>query len=155
MKEHRDDRDHGSLERLGERLGATTGGAVGRGADAAAGMMGSLLDSAIGALGDWWSSAAANRAAQSFLRERDESCREHFDSIGIGSGRDYDEVRPLYQFGHVAGQNPNYRGRDFSEVEPELRRAWSRESTDTHGDWPEVRGFVGFGYTRESGSPDL
>lgn len=40
----------------------------------------------------------------------------------------YDEVRPAYQFGHLAAVNPSYRGRAFGEVEVELRREYGDES---------------------------
>ncbi|MBD0320187.1 MAG: hypothetical protein ICV87_07635 [Gemmatimonadetes bacterium] len=61
--------------------------------------------------------------------------------------RSYDDVRPLYHFGHMASQNPDYSGRGFHEVEPELQRHWGSEQSQRHGSWPEVRGFVEFGYS--------
>lgn len=73
-------------------------------------------------------------------------------SSGAGTGarggrvRDYDSARPLYQFGHMAGQNPDYQGRSFREVEPELERAWEGDPSSRYGSWPEVRGYVGFGF---------
>jgi hypothetical protein len=146
MSQRNDDREEGTFERMGEQLGGAAGRAFGRGGDMAAGMVGSILGSAISTLGDWWSSADANRAAASF-EERDRDCREHFQASGsVGTGRDYADVRPLYQLGHMAGQNPDYEGRSFQEVEPDLQRAWDAEPRDRHGDWPEVRGYVGFGF---------
>lgn len=62
----------------------------------------------------------------------------------------YEDVRPLYQFGHVAGQNPDYQGRSFSEVEPELQREWKDEQTQRYGSWPQVRGYIDFGYSQSS-----
>jgi hypothetical protein len=64
-----------------------------------------------------------------------------------GRSRSYEEVRPLYQFGHMAGQNPDYQGRAFHEVEGELQGHWGNEQSQQHGAWPDVRGFVEFGYS--------
>jgi len=64
-----------------------------------------------------------------------------------GRSRSYEEVRPLYQFGHMAGQNPDYQGRAFHEIEGELQGHWGADQSQQHGSWPEVRGFVEFGYS--------
>lgn len=152
MDQRPNDNDKGTFERIGEQLGDVAGRAVGRGADMAAGMVGSMLGTAMDSLGEWWSSPEAEQAARSFNESRERGCRDHFESApSPGKQRPYDEVRPLYQFGHMAGQNPEYRGRDFPEIEPDLQRAWTADSSRRLGDWPEVRGYVGFGYSPESG----
>jgi hypothetical protein len=153
MNQGNRERDRGTFEQLGEQIGGAAGRAMGRGSDMAAGMIGSMLGTAMNQLGDWWTTADAQRAASSFDEGRDRSCRQHFEAeatVNTESQRAYDDVRPLYQFGHVAGQNPEFRGRDFNEVEPDLQRAWGEESRQQHGDWPEVRGYVGFGYSQEN-----
>ena len=63
----------------------------------------------------------------------------------------FERARPGYQLGYVARQNPAYKGRNFNEIEPELRKVWeSRARTEGNtggsGSWPEVRGFVDFAY---------
>lgn len=150
----RDMNDEGTFERIGEQLGGAAGRAMERGAEIAGGMMGSMVDSLMNTLGDWWSSADAEAAARSFDRA-EPLCRRHFDSqttqgsnsSSTSSNDDYEDVRPFYQFGYVASRNPDYQGRDFSEIEPELRGAWRQ---DTAGDdWADVRGYVDFGYTRD------
>lgn len=155
MSRRNDDRDQGAMERMGEQIGGAAGRAVGRGTEMAANAMTSMLGSAMDSLGDWWSSSEAREAADSFNGERDRTCRSHFEGEGAGEGegstpnRHYDDVRPLYQFGHMAGQNPDYQGRSFEEVEPDLQRAWDDDSRESPADWPEVRGYVGFGYSQE------
>ncbi|HEY0150824.1 MAG TPA: hypothetical protein VGB92_02435 [Longimicrobium sp.] len=67
-----------------------------------------------------------------------------------GRARSYEEVRPLYQFGHMAGQNPDYQGRAFHQVEGELQSHWGSEQSQQHGSWPDVRGYVEFGYSGHS-----
>ena len=46
----------------------------------------------------------------------------------------------------LASANPEYKGRRFEEIEPNLQRAWGEDQTKRFGSWPEVRGFVSFGY---------
>jgi hypothetical protein len=74
-------------------------------------------------------------------------------SMSLDSASDgFERARPGYQLGHVARQNPAYKGRSFTEVEPELRKVWeSRAQTqgsayDSSSSWPEVRGYVDFAY---------
>jgi hypothetical protein len=83
------------------------------------------------------------------------SNRERASSVDSATDG-FERARPGYQLGYVARQNPAYRGRSFSEVEPELQRVWESRSK-THGSpagstssWPEVRGFVDFAYQQGS-----
>ena len=149
----------GNMQKIGEGLG----GLVGQAADNALGMVGAMMNN----MGGWWAQAANPQQGQgtgsvhaSFNTEADNRCRSHFEAHGSargagqastsGSTRSYEDTRPLYQFGHMASQNPAYRGRAFHEVEGELKTHWGNEQTQRHGSWPDVRGFVEFGY---SGQP--
>lgn len=150
---NRDTSGDGTFEKIGEQIGEAAGRAMERGAGIAGGMMGSMVDSLMNTLGDWWSSADAEAAARSFDRA-EPLCRRHFDNRTAGKGTspvhsddDYEDVRPFYQFGYVASRNPDYQGRDFSEIESDLRGAWRDDSTGD--DWADVRGYVDFGYTRD------
>lgn len=64
----------------------------------------------------------------------------------------FERARPGYQLGYVARQNPDYSGRSFNDIEPELRKVWeSRARTEgstggSGSSWPDVRGFVDFAY---------
>ena len=58
----------------------------------------------------------------------------------------YETSRPFYQMGHVARHNPDYHGRSFSEVEPDLQRQWESGPGRQHGTWPEVRDYVGYSF---------
>ena len=157
----------GNMQKIGEGLG----GLMGQAADNALGMFGTMMNN----MGGWW--AQAGNAQQqgggsvqaSFNSDADNRYRGHFEAHsqhsaqggtqpggaqgGMQAGaqtrstRSYDDVRPLYHFGHMASQNPDYSGRRFHEVEPELQRHWGSEQSQRHGSWPEVRGFVEFGYS--------
>lgn len=72
----------------------------------------------------------------------------------------YDQIRPYYQLGHAARHNPEYEARKFEEVEPELRRvaesAGGEADRESNGEgrginWPDVRGYVEFGYEQDEG----
>ena len=137
-------RDRGAFEQAGEAMGEMAGRIAGRATDVAMNLTGSVFSSLASMLGSWWSGDAPQRAADSFTPDRDRACETHFRARS--SGREYATTRPLYQFGHVAGQNPDYQNRSFSEVEPDLRRAWEATPNTQYGRWDEVRDFVEFGY---------
>jgi hypothetical protein len=84
--------------------------------------------------GDPW-----NRDEQRF-RER---------HVAFGSSElEFERVRPAYHFGWVAAQDERFRGRDFDDVEAELRDEWSSDLAMQCGSWDTVRGFVNRAYQR-------
>ena len=160
----------GNMQKIGEGLG----GLMGQAADNALGMFGAMMNN-MG--GWWAQSGNAQQQGggsvqASFNSDADNRYRGHFEAhtqggaqgatqaggipgggaqggmnASAGRSRSYDDVRPLYHFGHMASQNPDYTGRRFHEVEPELRRHRGNGQTQRHGAWPEVRGFVEFSYS--------
>jgi hypothetical protein len=133
-----------------ENLGNSVGGAAGRMGDTAASLMGSVVSTAAGLLGGWWSDQTPEAMTKSFGEPEDRSCRTHFENIARKNT--YDNVRPLYQFGHMAGSNPDYQGRSFEEVEPELKTAWSGEAKTTYGDWDDVQEYIRTGFVTRHGA---
>ena len=129
-----------------ERAGAGVGGMAGKAADVGVDLMGSLIGGAARMLGGWWSDRSPGEAAQSFGSSEENSCRTHFNSRSSSSSRSFDEVRPLYQFGHLAGSNPDYQGKKFEDVESDLRNAWSGDNVTHYGDWDSVRDYISTGY---------
>ncbi|HSJ16326.1 MAG TPA: hypothetical protein VK939_18105 [Longimicrobiales bacterium] len=148
-------REGGTFERAGEAMGETAGRIAGKATDAAFSATGALFNSMTAMLGSWWSGSEAQRAAGSFADRKDRACREHFESRTGRGASDYERTRPLYQFGHVAGSNPDYQGRSFSEVEPQLRHAWEAGGTNEFGAWDDVSDYVGYGFGQGTGSPGL
>jgi hypothetical protein len=139
--------DKGNFQKIGEGLG----GLMGQAADTLAGVMGTMMSG----MGGWWAKQQGGGGFQaSFNTERDAQCRQHFSTQASGGGsvRSYDDARPLYQFGHMASQNPDYQGRSFDQVEMDLQRNWGTEQQQRYGGWPDVRGFVEFGYHGRSAS---
>lgn len=134
-------RDRGTLERAGGALG----GMAGMAGDTAVSLVGSMIGTVARTVGGWWSERSPNDAVDTFGAEQDRACRTHFENTRRRDAS-YDSVRPLYQFGHLAGQNPDYQGRSFEEVENDLQSAWTGEQAVTYGDWQMVRDYVNTGF---------
>jgi hypothetical protein len=134
------EQDKGTFEKVGSGMGAFAGKA----ADTAVDLMGSMINSAASLFGGWWSDRTPDEAVRKFTEREDSACRRHFENAA--RDRSYDNVRPLYQFGHLAGQNPDYQGRSFEEVESDLEKTWSASQSKQQGDWQSVRDYVGAGY---------
>jgi len=139
---------------LGGTAGALGGGAIG----SFAGPVGTIIGAVAGAAGGWWSGKEVAESTFDFSDADDDFYRQSYERASSTTGtsgggsasrrRSYDEVRPLYQFGQFATRNPEYRGRRFEEIEPELRRGWTSDLERQYGDWSTVRGYLNEGYTR-------
>jgi uncharacterized protein (TIGR02271 family) len=77
----------------------------------------------------------------------DEVFRERHTALG-SSDLDYEKARPAYQYGYAAGTNERFRGRQFDEIENDLRGEWDTEYASTSGGWDGVRGYVNRAYQR-------
>ena len=145
--------DKGNFERVGEGVGSVAGKA----ADTAVDLMSSMLRTAATTFGGWWERSTPDEAARSFGAEQDRTCRTHFENLHrtADAGSSYETVRPLYQFGHLAGSNPDYQGRSFDEVENELQQAWSADNSNRYGDWSKVRAYVNQGFSSHSRGGNL
>ncbi|MCU0635390.1 MAG: YsnF/AvaK domain-containing protein, partial [Gemmatimonadaceae bacterium] len=72
-----------------------------------------------------------------YTREDDERYAAEHESDGtVATTLPFDTLRPAVQLGHLAGRNPDYRGRSFDDVEPALRAAWAAIGRQ---DWDVVR----------------
>ncbi|HEY0810474.1 MAG TPA: hypothetical protein VGD49_09955 [Longimicrobiales bacterium] len=136
-------RDKGNFE----RVGSSVGGMAGRVGDTAIDLMSSMIKTAANTFGGWWSRSTPDEAVRSFGDEQDRSCRVHFENLRRDRDTSYDTVRPLYQFGHLAGSNPDYQGRSFEEVEGDLQKTWTPEHSTAFGDWSNVRDYINTGYS--------
>ena len=139
-----DNTSKGNFERVGESVGSVTGKA----ADTAVDLMSSMVRTAASTIGGWWS-RTPDDLPRNFGAEQENKCRQHFEQKRR-EGRtrsEYDAVRPLYQFGHLAGSNPDYQGRSFEEVETDLQRTWTPEYTTAFGEWNNVRDYINTGYS--------
>src|SRR4051812_43140378 len=132
-----------------EGLGGAAAGAAGAAIGAIAGPIGMLVGGLAGIVGGWWAGKHAVEAAHNYTPEDDNAYRDAYENSPTRlADRSYDDVRPAYQLGHVAGQNPDYRERDFDAVEGDLRQGWTDDLRARHGEWDAARPFARDAYTR-------
>ena len=142
-------RTHKTGDQIGEAAGSASGVVVGAAIGSFAGPVGTVVGAVAGAIGGWWAGRAVADAAQGYSPGDDAVYRNHYESSGNRlADRNYDAVSPAYRLGHLAGHNPDYRGRQFSEIEPELRRGWDSAASKTHGNWNSVRAYANDAYDR-------
>jgi hypothetical protein len=135
----------------GALAGATAGLATG-----IAGPIGALVGLIVGALGGAAVGAAGAQATvqELYTDEFDAHYRRAWEGRpGRTADMNFERVRPAYQFGHIAAQRPEYAGRYFADIEPELRSRWPDELRTHVGEWEAARPFVedAFGYARNRG----
>ena len=132
-----------------EGVGGAAAGAAGAAIGAMAGPIGMLVGGIAGIVGGWWAGKSAAEAAHSYSDTDDRFYRDTYEnSPSRLADRSYDQVRPAYQLGHIAGMNPDYRDRDFNAVEGDLQRGWTGDVAAKHGDWNTARPFARDAFTR-------
>lgn len=132
-------------ESAGGFLGATSGMAVG----AIAGPVGLVVGGLAGALGGWW---AGKGIAAAVTNDDDAAYRSDFERrADRPADATYEDVRPAYLSGHLAGRNPEYADRTFEQVESDLRCGWSSDIVRHCSEWPNVRRYARAGFERARG----
>jgi hypothetical protein len=145
---HHDD-NPSAVDQVGEAAGGISGVLAGAAIGSVVGPIGTVIGGIAGAIGGWWTGRAIAEAASNFTHADDDHFRTSYEgSERRLNNRSYDDVRPAYQLGYIARHNPNYRGRDFEDVESDLQRGWSADVSKSSGEWQEVRGFARDAYTR-------
>jgi len=143
--------DPTTADYVGEAAGGISGGLAGAAIGSIGGPVGTLIGGLAGVIGGWWAGRSIAEAAKDYGDVDDRHYRTHYESSSAGaSSRTFDDARPAYQLGHIASRNPEYQGRDFDTVEPDLQRGWSNDIGERYGDWSSVRGYAREGYTRGS-----
>ncbi len=147
------DDNPGVADHVGEAAGGVSGVVAGAAIGSAVGPIGTIIGGIAGAVGGWWAGRSVAEAATSFGKDDDSHYRSKYEAHPNRIGdRDYDAIRPAYQLGHLAGTNPDYKGRNFDAVEMDLKRGWSDDLRSRHGEWDAVRPFARDAYDRKSGS---
>ncbi|MEJ0009664.1 MAG: hypothetical protein WDN72_03535 [Alphaproteobacteria bacterium] len=140
-KYYRDDKAH----ELGGTLGMTVGGvAAGIAAGAATGAAVSGPAAPVGAvIGAAIGGALGGKAGEAIAREINPTVEEQYWQ-GVFDTRDYvspdadfETYRPAYRYG--IDSYVEYQGRDFSEIEPELRSNWSERRGNSTLEWDDAR----------------
>ena len=136
-------------DQVGEAVGSVSGAVTGAAIGSAGGPIGTIIGGIAGAAGGWWAGRTVAEAASRFTSDDDEYYRIEYENRPERlADRSYDDVRPAYQLGHVAGLNPDYQGKSFDAVEYDLQRGWSNDVRARHGDWSSVRPYAEEAYNR-------
>ena len=75
--------------------------------------------------------------------------RTHYQTHYANTGRSYDEYAPAYQYGSTVGGDTRYSGRDWSAIEPDLRRDW--EASHRGNAWENFKDAVRHGWENVTG----
>lgn len=139
----RHDHHGGTGEKIGEAIGGVSGALTGAAVGSPAGPIGTIIGGIAGAVGGWWAGRNVADAAAQFNDHDDNNYRQAYEARQDRlADRTYDDVRPAYQLGHLASENPDYSGKNFEEIEMDLQRGWTNDLRARHGDWAAVRPFA-------------
>jgi uncharacterized protein (TIGR02271 family) len=79
----------------------------------------------------------------------DADFRSDFERRYASNGGSYDTYRPAYEYGAAMASNPQYRDRDYNEIEPELRSEYGRRYPQST--WDKVKDSVRYGWDKMTG----
>ncbi len=79
----------------------------------------------------------------------DRDFRKHYDTTFSNRGYTYDQVRPAYKYGYEVRNDKRFMGRDWNQIEPELRRDWEMKHPDNA--WEEFKDAVRMGWQELTG----
>jgi hypothetical protein len=134
-------------DEVGQAVGGVSGVVAGAAIGSVVGPLGTILGGLAGGVGGWWAGRTVAEAAQRF-DERDDSYRHAYESRSDRlADRSYEDVRPAYQLGYIASENPDYTGKNFETIEADLQRGWTNDLRARHGDWSTVRPFAEEAFT--------
>lgn len=144
------DKNPGAAEQAGEGVGGIGGTLAGAAIGSVAGPVGTIIGGIAGAAGGWWAGEKAGRAIED-MGDHEPEYRKHYDASSKTTNRgdlSFDDARLGYTVGHMAGRNPDYKGRKFEDVETDLRSGWK----GTSHEYDTMRPYVRHGYERTSRS---
>jgi len=73
----------------------------------------------------------------------------HYQANYAKTGKSYSYYEPAYHFGHLLATDPNYRARNWRDLEPQFRQRWESEY-GSQGAWDEIKGAVRHAWDRLS-----
>jgi stress response protein YsnF len=79
----------------------------------------------------------------------DTDFRNHFTTNYGNQGAQYEDYGPAYRYGYEAADDPRYRGKDFSEVESDLREDYGRRYPNST--WDRIKDSVRYGWDKVTG----
>jgi hypothetical protein len=73
---------------------------------------------------------------------------DHWEKNYSGTGRTWDDYRPAYQFGYDVAYDRRFRGREWTDLEPEVSRVWEAGKRELA--WPLVKEAAAYAWERVS-----
>jgi hypothetical protein len=167
---HATDRAVGNLDekydessKVGTAGGALAGAATGAAAGLAGGPVGAVVGGVAGAAVGGGLGAAGDAAGEGIEDELqgehhrgshldfdayDDDFRNHYQTYAAGSGYAYDQYNTIYRYGHSLATDQIYRGKTWSEIEPDARRRWEATNPNT---WERFKDAVQYSWEKVSG----
>ena len=82
--------------------------------------------------------------------DEDTYWRSNYRNRPYGSSGDYDRFQPGYRFGFESASR--YRGRDWNDVEPELRSSWDNYEYRGNSTWEQIKDAARDAWDRVTGN---
>jgi hypothetical protein len=118
----RHDHEPTTGDKIGEAVGGVSGALTGAAVGSPAGPIGTIIGGIAGAVGGWWAGRTVAEAAAKFNEHDDNNYRQAYEARPDRLvDRSYEDVRPAYQLGHLASENPDYTGKNFESIEMDLQ----------------------------------
>jgi len=84
------------------------------------------------------------------LNDDDDYYRSHYSTQYAATGDTYDSLAPAYGYGTEARRNPKYQGRNWDDVESDLRSDWDTRYPSSGGisTWDKMKAAVRHGWEK-------
>lgn len=99
-------------------------------------------------LGAETGTAAGTDAAQTGSNFDDDFRRHFTTNYGTG-GAQYDTYAPAYRYGYEAANDPRYKGKDFRDIESDLRSDYGRRYPGST--WEKMKDSIRYGWDKVTG----
>jgi uncharacterized protein (TIGR02271 family) len=78
----------------------------------------------------------------------DPDFRTHYKTTYSSLGSNFDRYQPAYRYGYTLATDDRYKGRNWSDIEPEVRRSWD---TQNQGTWEDFKDAVRYSWDKVRG----
>jgi len=78
----------------------------------------------------------------------DTNFRSHWQTNYGSSGQQYDRYQPAYRYGYTLANDERYRGRNWNEIESDVRRDWESRN---QGPWENFKDSIRYSWDSVSG----
>jgi len=78
----------------------------------------------------------------------DPEFRNYWQTTYSRSGGNYERYQPAFRYGYTLATDDRYRGRQWSDIEPEVHRAWEAQN---QGTWDEFKDSIQYSWDKVRG----